>query len=79
MISADNQAMNGIGVGTSAGLGAMIGLGLVAGDVSLLEYVTTMAFYGLLSGFIFHLYKMALTDWKPPRFPGFRGGPRLRS
>jgi hypothetical protein len=71
----DTVGMNGIGVGTAVGLGAIIGLGLVAGEVSLLEYVTTLAFYGLLSGFIFQLYKIALADWKPPRFPWFRGRP----
>lgn len=72
MIRAETIAMNGIGIGTAVGLGAMIGLGLVSGGASLIEFVTTGAFYGLLSGFVYHFYEIALTDWKPkfPRFPG---------
>ena len=58
--------MNGIGVGISVGLGTIIALGIVAGNAPLVEYVTTFAFYGLMSGFIFHLYQWALKDWKPP-------------
>lgn len=58
--------MNGVGVGTAVGLGTIIGLGIVGGSAQVIEYVTTFAFYGLFSGFVFHLYQMALKDWKPP-------------
>jgi hypothetical protein len=58
--------MNGVGVGTAVGLGTIIGLGIVGGSSEVIEYVTTFAFYGLLSGFTFHLWKMALEGWEPP-------------
>jgi len=62
--------MNGFGVGTSVGLGALIGLGIVQPGVQIIEYVSTFAFYGLLSGFVFHFWQIALKDWKPPFFRG---------
>jgi hypothetical protein len=57
--------MNGVGVGTAVGFGVLIGLGIADPGVQVIEYVATFAFYGLLSGFVFHLYQMALKDWKP--------------
>ena len=55
--------MSGIGIGTSVGLGAIIGAGIVAPDMDVLEYVATFAFYGFMSGLIFEVYRMAFT-WK---------------
>ena len=57
--------MNGIGIGTSVGLGALIGLGIVNPGVQVIEYVATFGFYGLVSGFLFELYRFAFT-WKHP-------------
>lgn len=59
--------MNGIGVGTSVGLGTMIGMGFVAPDVELIEYVATFAFYGLLTGVVFELYRFAFSFKRPFR------------
>ena len=59
--------MNGIGVGTSVGLGTMIGVGVVAPDVALVEYVATFAFYGMISGIIFELYRFAFSYRRPFR------------
>ena len=59
--------MNGVGIGSSVGLGALIGLGIVAPDVALTEYVATVAFYGLLSGFLFELYRFAFSYKRPSR------------
>ena len=64
------RVMNGIGVGTAVGLGTIIGLGIVAPQAQMLEYVTTFGFYGFMSGLIFHLWQMALQDWKPPFLRG---------
>jgi len=41
------------------GLGAMIGLGIVAGGSSLLEYAVTFGFYGFFAGFLHELYSIA--------------------
>jgi hypothetical protein len=57
--------MNGIGIGTSVGLGAMIGLGIVAPGAQLVEYVAHFAFYGLLTGIIFELYRFAFSYRRP--------------
>ena len=58
--------MNGIGVGTAVGLGTIIGLGIVASSADVTEYVATFVFYSFMSGLAFHLWKLALQDWKPP-------------
>jgi hypothetical protein len=58
--------MNGIGIGTAVGLGTLIGLGIVAPATDVVEYVTTFAFYGMMSGLIFELYRFAFT-YKPIR------------
>ena len=57
--------MNGIGIGTSVGLGALIGLGIVQPSSQVIEYVATGAFYGVVTGFLFELYRFAFT-WKHP-------------
>ena len=54
-------AVNGIGIGSSVGMGAMIGLGLVAPGAQLVEYVTTFAFFGFWSGLLFEAYRFALS------------------
>jgi hypothetical protein len=59
------DAMNGIGIGTSVGLGATIGLGLVAPGAQLEEYAATCAFFGIWSGLLFEVYRFAL-GWKHP-------------
>jgi hypothetical protein len=57
--------MNGLGVGTSVGLGALIGTGLVAPESQLVEYIATGVFWGFMSGLIFEAYRFAFT-WKHP-------------
>ena len=57
--------MNGLGIGTSVGLGALIGLGIVSPGVQVTEYVATVAFYGFLAGVLFELYRFAFT-WRHP-------------
>jgi hypothetical protein len=57
--------MNGLGIGTSVGLGALIGLGIVAPSAPVIEYVATFAFYGFVSGMLFEMYRFAFT-WKHP-------------
>ena len=64
--------MNGIGVGTAVGLGCIVALGIVGGSASVIEYVATFSFYGVVTGFIVEMWRMALKDWKPP----FRSGRR---
>ncbi len=59
--------MNGIGIGTSVGLGALIGLGLVAPNAQLVEYVLTFAFWGITAGAAFEGVRM-LFFWKPPGY-----------
>lgn len=63
--SADTIRMSGLGIGTSVGLGALIGAMLRAPGASTAEYIATLLFYGLLSGGIFELYRFAFT-WKHP-------------
>ncbi len=58
--------MNGVGVGTAVGLGTIIGLGIVAPTAEVTEYAATFLFYGFMSGLAFHLWKLALSGWKPP-------------
>jgi hypothetical protein len=57
--------MNGIGIGTSVGLGAIIGMGIISPGAQVVEYVATFAFYGMLSGIIFELYRFAFTYQRP--------------
>lgn len=57
--------MNGLGVGTSVGLGALIGLGIVAPGADIAEYVATAAFYGMLTGIVFELYSFAFGYQRP--------------
>lgn len=57
--------MNGIGVGTSVGLGAMIGMAIVAGEAAIIEYVATFAFYGMMAGMLFEVYKFAFSYRRP--------------
>jgi hypothetical protein len=60
--------MNGIGIGTSVGLGTLIGLYIVAPGIEITEVFATLFFYGLMSGFLFEIYRFALRGWKPPFF-----------
>ena len=57
--------MNGIGIGTTVGLGTLIGLGINSPDAQIVEYVSTFAFYGLMSGLLFELYRFAFTYRRP--------------
>lgn len=57
--------INGLGIGTSVGLGAIIGLSIVAPAAGIVEFVATFAFYGGISGLLFELYRFAFT-WNRP-------------
>ena len=57
--------MNGTGVGASVGLGALIGLVLVAPGVQFGEYLATTAFWSIFAYAMFEGVK-ALFFWKPP-------------
>jgi hypothetical protein len=57
--------MNGLGVGLAVGLGTVIGLRLVAPSVDVSEGITTLVFYGGISGFLFEIYRLALS-WRHP-------------
>ncbi len=59
--------MNGIGVGCTVALGIGIGMRIAApAGFDPLEVVTSMAFYGLLSGFLVHVYQFALAGFRFP-------------
>lgn len=59
--------MSGIGVGLSVALGTGIGASLGNPELGFgQELVFGMLFYGSISGFVFHLYKMALKDIRLP-------------
>lgn len=61
------MSMNGFGVGTAVGLGAIIGLGIVSPSAAIIEYVATFAVYGSLAGLVFEAYRFAFTAAVPPR------------
>ena len=64
-LTADNRAMTGLGIGTSVGLGVLIGAELGAPGAPMAEYIAAFLFYAFLSGGLFELYRFALT-WKHP-------------
>jgi hypothetical protein len=57
--------MNGIGIGTSVGLGCLIGLLIVDPGVAVNEVLTTIFFYGVISGLLFELYRFAFHYRRP--------------
>jgi hypothetical protein len=64
---ADSQdRMNGFGVGLSVALGAGIGARLALPDVYPDVLLMGMVGWGLISGFIFHLYQVALRGVRLP-------------
>jgi hypothetical protein len=52
--------MNGFGVGLSVALGTGIGASLGAPDLHISQVLACMLVYGMIFGFIFHLYQWAL-------------------
>ena len=57
----DNQsALNGFGVGLSVALGTGIGARLAVPDGLIEPVLASMLVYGMIFGFIFHLYQWAL-------------------
>jgi hypothetical protein len=48
----------------------IITLSIVAPGAPFFLYVTHFTFYGLVSGFLFHIWKLALKDWRPPFIGG---------
>ena len=57
----DNQCgMNGLGVGISVALGTGIGARLAVPDLYPAELLVSMLVYGMIFGYIFHLYQWAL-------------------
>jgi hypothetical protein len=62
--------INGVGIGLTVGVACIITLSIVAPGAPFFLYVTHFTFYGLVSGFLFHIWKLALKDWKPPFMRG---------
>ncbi|MGD0114714.1 MAG: hypothetical protein ABSC13_01750 [Dehalococcoidia bacterium] len=58
--------MNGFGVGLSAALGAGIGAWLALPGVCPGDLLMGMLGWGVIFGFIFHLYQLALHGVHPP-------------
>jgi hypothetical protein len=58
--------MNGIGIGLAVGLGALASALLLAPGAEPVEYVGTFVFYAWWSGFLFELYRLALSTQRPP-------------
>lgn len=58
--------MNGTGVGLTVALGIGIAIRIAAPDLGVLEAVTSMAFYGLMTGFIVQVYQFALSGFRFP-------------
>ena len=58
--------MNGMGIGLTVGLGVVIGERIVAPEAGVLEPTAAALFYGGVSGLTFHIWRLALRDWKPP-------------
>ena len=56
------RTMSSVGIGTSVGLGAMIGGLLGAPRVAAAEYIGTFVFYGFASGCLFELCRLAFTS-----------------
>jgi len=52
--------MNGLGVGLSVALGTGIGATFTVPDAEISEILACMLVYGMIFGFIFHLYQWAL-------------------
>ncbi len=52
--------MNGFGVGLSVALGTGIGARLAVPDAHIAQVLACMLVYGMIFGFIFHLYQWAL-------------------
>jgi hypothetical protein len=59
--------MNGLGIGITVGLGTIIGVGIVAPQAAVVEYIATFAFYGFISGLLFELYRFAFSYRHPFR------------
>ena len=57
--------MSGLGIGTSVGLGVLIGAELTSPGGPVVEYFAGFFFYALLSGGLFELYRWAF-NWKHP-------------
>lgn len=58
--------MTGLGIGLVVSLGVAIGEWIVAPGVGVTESVAAISFYGAVAGLTFHVWKLALQDWKPP-------------
>ena len=61
----DTGGVNGIGIGTATGLGAIIGIRLGMPTANFFEYIASFAFYAFMSGGLFELYRVALNGRLP--------------
>jgi hypothetical protein len=59
-VADSEDGMNGFGVGLSVALGAGIGACLALPDVYPVDLLMGMLWWGMISGFIFQLYQLAL-------------------
>ena len=67
--------MNGFGVGAAVAVGIEIGATIVSPQIELIPLLMLMTVYGLFIGYIFAIWRIALSG---VRLPSFAGG-RLRS
>jgi hypothetical protein len=70
---ADTEGMNeinGIGIGLTVGLACAITLHIVDPGAPFSAYLVHGGFYGMVFGFLFHIWKLSLKDWRPPFMRG---------
>jgi hypothetical protein len=58
--------MNGLGVGTAVAVGIEIGARIISPELYFSQVLMIMVLYGAIFGYIFHIYKMALSRVHPP-------------
>jgi hypothetical protein len=62
--------MNGFGVGAAIAIGIEIGARIVSPELELIQVLMLMTVYGLFIGYIFAIWRMALSGVHLPSFAG---------
>jgi hypothetical protein len=68
--------MNGFGVGAAIAIGIEIGATIVSPELELIQVLMLMTVYGLFAGYIFAIWRMALSG---VHLSSFAGGGRRSS